>query len=175
MYFCLDSGKSILRILDDQEINVLLTDVKHLPTNWRRRLQPRPKSHFRFSECDFQVQSVSGHSFRIVIRTNRINFLDFSIILIFEDSEQDYRLLRCNGMHQSRHTHLWEKQHGLANAQFDPAFHIHRATERYQLSGFKIDGYAEVTTAYADFNEALDIFLAECGFQEPSSDQGRLF
>jgi hypothetical protein len=113
------------RILDDQEISTLIGEEKLLPPNWLRLMVPRQHSHYQYDERALTLQSVSNKEFRIIVRRNRINLLDFSIILMFEDIDHGYCLLRCNGMHLSRHTNQWEKQQGLANARFEPNFHIH--------------------------------------------------
>ncbi len=54
-------------------------------------------------------------------------------------------------------------------------FHIHKATERYQLGDYPIDGYAEVTDAYSTFEEALNAFLKDCHFELPPRHQRSLF
>lgn len=163
------------RILSDDEISYLIRQVKPLPSAWRRRVILRQKSHYQFDECTITVQSEENQEFRIIIRKNRINLLDFSIILMFEDIDYSYRLLRCNGMHLSRHTNRWEKDQGLPNAWFEPHFHIHRATERYQMADLKIDGFAEITNLYTDYESALAAFLELCNFEEPATPQVRLF
>jgi len=84
-------------------------------------------------------------------------------------------LIRCNGKHSSKHTNKWEKDKGQQDNTFGPAFHIHRATERYQESGYPIDGYATVTSAYYDFNTAFNHFINEYNFMKPQSTQFELF
>jgi hypothetical protein len=54
-------------------------------------------------------------------------------------------------------------------------FHVHRATTRYQEIGSNEDSYAEPTDRFSDFNQALSCMLKECGFQNPSELQERLF
>ena len=94
---------------------------------------------------------------------------------MFEDADgSEYRLIRYNGKHSSRHTNRWEKDRGRAGWRIGPAFHIHRATERYQRDGYRIDGYAEVTADYTDFGSALDAFIDACGFRRPDSLQQKL-
>ena len=147
------------RILQDEEIKDLITEEKILPSNWQTRSRARPKTNYTYSERDLGLRSVSDRNFRVVLRTNQINLLDFSIILMFEDIDQsEYRLMRCNGLHPSRHTNKWEKERGLPNSWFDPTFHIHQATERYQLAGYAIDGYAEPTEEYSSYDTALAVF-----------------
>ena len=84
-------------------------------------------------------------------------------------------MIRCNGKHSSKHTNKWEKDKGQPDHTFGPAFHIHRATERYQESGYTIDGYAAVTSAYHDFHTAFDYFLKENNFIKPHNSQLGLF
>ncbi len=94
--------------------------------------------------------------------------MDFSIILTFVDKDRtEYRLLRFNGRHPSQHTNKLEKRKGLSNSVFRNRFHIHRATERYQVDGLEIDGYAEVTERYDSFDSALTIFVSENGIKTP--------
>lgn len=136
------------RVLTDQDITDLLEEEKPLPENWETRLRPRRKQGVQHEERQLEVESTGGKKFRLIARRNRQNTLDFSIILVYEDEEgRDYRLTRYNGKHPSRHTNKYEKRQGLPNESFDPDFHIHLATERYQLSGYAIDGYAETTDA----------------------------
>jgi hypothetical protein len=165
----------LARVLTDQEIDTLIVDAKPLPNNWRTRLRPRPKQRYQYDERDLAVESPSGNQFRVIARRNRQNHLDFSIVLVFEGTDgTEYRLIRYNGVHPSRHTNRWEKERGLPNRGFGPTFHIHRATERYQTAGYAIDGYAETTDLYGDFESALEAFFDNCGFQRPQSPQQRL-
>lgn len=163
------------RILTDQEIADLLGEKKPLPPNWGTRLRLRQKRGYQYEERQLDVTSEQGRNFRFVARRNRQNPLDFSIILVFEDDDgNDYRLTRYNGKHPSRHTNRWEKDMGEASHTFDPDFHIHRATERYQRDGYAIDGYAETTDDYSDYGSAFDAFLEGCNFEQVDSAQQKL-
>ena len=164
------------RLLTDELIDSLVRETKILPSNWSRRLRTRPKSGFQYRQSELEITSNTGHQFKIVIRDNSINQLDFSIILIYEaDDNSTYIPRRYNGMHNSFHTNRYEKLRDLSNAQFGPAFHIHMATERYQESDLKIDGYAEVTDRYNDLSSAINSFIQDCGMFESESTQVRLF
>jgi len=164
------------RLLTDQEIESLLREAKPLPLGWRTRLRPRPKGNRQHAERELPVRCPTGHDFRIITRESRLNPLDFSVILIYEDSTgAEYALVRCNGRHPSRHTNRVEKASGEANHTFGPCFHVHRATERYQRADHKIDGYAEETAQYDSLDRALEVFLETCGFEEPPSPQAKLF
>lgn len=165
-----------MRLLRDTEIQALLQEPKMLPKNWQSLFQLKEKSNFQHAEREFEITGQNGGKFRVILRQNKINVFDFSIILMFEDEDrQEYRLLRYNGKHPSEHTNNWEKHHGHPDCKFSPAFHIHRATERYQEDGYAIDGYAEVTHDYYDFKSALDCFLKDNNFQMPQEPQGTLF
>lgn len=166
-----------MRILTDQEITDLIAEPKVVPNNWFSRLEAKDKAHYQHKEKEIDVEGSKGNLFRVIIRVNKLNVLDFSIILTLRerDSNVEYNLLRYNGKHPSRHTNKWEKGHGLPNHTFNPAFHIHRATQRYQEGGYKIDGFAETTTKYSDFHSALNQFLLECNFKREDEGQPSLF
>ena len=131
-------------------------------------LTDAPELDARFRQRALDIQGEEGHRFRIVLRQNSINMLDFSIILMFIDEDgTSYRLCRFNGRHPSLHTNKWEKQRGLPGATFHNRFHIHHATERYQVAELEIDGYAEPTQKYSSFDTALEAFIGHNGFQTP--------
>lgn len=164
------------RILTEKEIQGLINEEKALPSNWRNLLRPRPKHSYQYNERELSVQSVTGTQFRVISRSNRQNPLDFSIILVFEDNNgTEYRLLRYNGKHPSRHTNKWEKDRGQGAWRVGPGFHIHRATERYQTDGYAIDGFAEATDTYGDLGSAMDAFLNATGFRREDPLQPRLW
>ncbi len=165
-----------MEILRDKEIQALLNEAKVLPDNWQNQLQLRDKNNFQHQERSIEVKGISGNDFRIIIRRNKINIFDFSIILTYLDKDgKEYRLLRYNGKHPSEHTNKLEEEQGQQNSKFGPAFHIHKATERYQEAGYAIDGYAETVVAYQDFGSALDCFLKDNNFTKPDKKQSELF
>lgn len=128
------------RTLTDPEIDSLVAESKPLPENWTKRLQPRAKSNHQYLQRDLEVVGEAGNRFRIIIRRNAISPLDFSIILTFRDKDgRDFRLRRYNGKHPSQHTNKLEKVLGKPNTSFRNTFHIHKATQRYQEEGLKID------------------------------------
>lgn len=112
------------------------------------------------------VQGENGSRFRLFVRQLILDPLDFSVILGYDvpNSNRVFRLRRHNGS-SHRHTNRLESQvvHG---------FHVHLATERYQLAGLKEDDYAEATTSYGDLAGAIHHMLEAAGFESPS--QGRL-
>jgi len=166
-----------MRILSDLEIADLIAEQKIVPKNWFSRLDIRDKAHFQHKEKEIDIVGSAGNLFRVIIRQNKLNILDFSIILTLreKDSNIEYNLLRFNGKHPSLHTNKWEKEHRQPNHKFGPAFHIHKATQRYQEKGYKIDGYAETTTRYSDFHSAIEQFLLECNIKPEDDGQASLF
>jgi len=167
-----------MRILTDEEITALISEPKTVPNNWFVRLEAKDKAHFQHKEKEADIKGSNGSLFRIIIRQNKLNVLDFSIIITLreKDSNLEYNLLRFNGKHPSAHTNKWEKENKLQEYRFNPAFHVHRATQRYQESGYRIDGYAEVTARYSDFHTALNQFLLECNIKrEDDGAQTSLF
>jgi len=117
-----------------------------------------------FSQRDYSLTAPSGHEFNLVLRASLQSPLDFSVILVYLEDSQEYILRRNNGAHPSRHTNKWEKRQGQSNYQLEVGFHIHMATERYQLADLKIDGYAEATDRYQDSDSALRVLLTDCSF-----------
>lgn len=154
------------RVLTEKEIAELLAEAKPLPANWRSRLSVRQKADRSFTHREFDVQGSRERKFRIIIRGNSLNPSDFSLILVFRDTDgSDYRLVRFNGRHPSQHTNKWEKTRNLTNSTFRNRFHIHMATERYQLDGYEIDGYAEVTDRYDSQESAIQLFVRSNGLE----------
>jgi hypothetical protein len=154
-------------LLTDSEIAALITERKPLEAGYLGRLQLRPKLGHRERELD--IDGVNGSEFRLILRQNLLNVLDFSVILAYsvESSSQVFRLRRYNGK-SHEHTNQIER-----NRFYD--FHIHFATERYQHSGLREDAYAEVTNRYGDFQSALDCLFQDCGLVLPPNEQNLLF
>ncbi len=164
------------RTLTDDEITSFVAESKPLRKNWTTRLRPRTKSNYQHAQRDLEVQGEAGNCFRIIIRQNAINRLDFSLILTFKDTDgSEFVLRRYNGKHPSQHTNRLEKARGEPNSSFRNRFHIHKGTQRYQEPGLPIDGYAEVTTEYASFDTALQAFVQSNGIVLPGDDEPSLF
>ncbi len=127
-----------------------------------------PRKHKRgHLEAGKQVVGADGSKFRLIVRQNRMDVIDFSVILGWEMSSlmRVFKLMRCNGLsHQHRNPLEGEE------VFFD--YHVHIATERYQLHGSKEEHYAEPTSAYTDLNGAIRHLLRECAFVAPA--QGTL-
>lgn len=150
--------------LTDGEIAALIAEQKPLPPNYMSRMQLKPKRGHREREID--VTGGAGSEFRLILRENTLNVLDFSVILAYRPPRTNrlFRLRRYNGK-SHEHTNMLE-----AVTFYD--FHIHMATERYQQAGPREDAYAERTARYADFDEALRCMLDDCGFDTPDKPPG---
>ena len=68
------------RTLTDDEITSFVAESKPLPKNWTTRLRPRAKSNYQHAQRDLEVEGKAGNRFRIIIRKNAINALEYSLI-----------------------------------------------------------------------------------------------
>jgi hypothetical protein len=152
--------------LSDPDITALLAEPKPLPDDYQSRLQLRPKSGHKERELD--VIGAGGSDFQMIIRQSLFNPLDFSVILgyLMPGSNVLFRLRRYNGR-SHEHTNRIE-----GNTFYE--FHIHTATERYQVAGYAEDHYAETTDRFADLSGAIQCMLQDCAFEVPSGTQGSL-
>ena len=147
----------------DMDIALLVGERKPLPQDWRVRLRLRPKQGHE--ERDLSCTSDSGGEFRLILRQNTLNALDFSAILAVHipQSSRLFRLRRYNG-----------KSHEHTNSIEGVSFydwHIHMATERYQEIGAREDAYAEVTDRYHNLDGALRCLFDDAGFDVPPETQ----
>ena len=119
-------------------------------------------------ERDLDCKGESGNEFRVILRQNTVNPLDFSAILAVQvpESNRLFRLRRYNGK-SHEHTNSIE-----GNNFYN--YHIHIATERYQEIGAREDAYAEVTDRYDDLDRALDCLFEDAGFYVTPDPQMRL-
>ena len=144
------------KILTDEIIYELLNERKVLPEDYIKKLKTKPKSMRKHEEKELLVHGEFGNEFLLLIRKNRIDPLDFSIILRYRDLEgRSFNLVRYNGKHN--HINKLEGHHFRD-------FHIHKATERYQENGFDIETYAEPTQKYSSFDEAFKSFINDLKF-----------
>lgn len=151
----------------DGEIAVLLQERKPLPPDWRNRIRLRPKRGH--DEQQLEMRGDQGSEFHLILRQNKINPLDFSIILAVRvpQSNQLFRLRRHNGKSHEHTNHI------EAATFYD--FHIHIATERYQEIGAREDAYAEPTDRYGDFHGALHCLIDDSNLDAPPEAQRSLF
>ena len=152
----------------DNEIALLTEERKSLADDWRARLlRLQPKRGHR--EGALELTGDAGNEFRVILRQNAINPLDFSVILAVRvpQSNRLFRLRRYNG---KAHQH---KNHIENETFYD--FHIHMATERYQELGTREDAYAEVTDRYGDYHGAVNCLIADANCIAPLNNQMSLF
>jgi len=150
----------------DEEIAQLLNERKSLPKDWRSLLRLKQKHGHKEAELD--IEGDGGNTFRLIIRQNSFNILDFSVILAYcpANMTQIFRLRRYNGKHE--HTNQIEGERFYA-------FHIHTATERYQELGAKEETYAQSTDRFSDVHGALYCLIEDCSLIAPGDSQGWLF
>lgn len=139
--------------LPDKQIEELLAEEKRTNILLRDLWSLKDKRSHR--ENDLIIPREDGSQFKIILRQNTINVLDFSVILAFtpKGSNQDFKLCRYNGK-SHQHSNKIEKQ-----TFYD--FHIHQAKERYQRAGFKEESYAETTTRYSDIKTAFTCMVTD--------------
>lgn len=118
------------------------------------------KSNMQYSQAELTMTGDRGSEFKVIIRKNLLDPLDFSVILLYLPKEEGrgFVLRRYNGKH-------FHKNHLEGNELHD--YHIHMATERYQQAGLKPEGYAEVSNEYASVQKAT-----ECLFQDANCQRG---
>ena len=154
-------------IYTDHQIDALVRERKPLPADWQERARMKAKRGHAEQYLDLTGEAATR--FRLILRQNRINGLDFSIILavLVPQTTQVFRLRRYNGR-SHEHTNQIENE-----TFYD--FHIHFATERYQELGAREDAYARPTDRYGTFQDALDCLFTDANVSVPPKAQGELF
>jgi hypothetical protein len=149
--------------LSDSEIDDLIAETKRLPERFNEHLRLRSKRGHKEAQLD--VIGENDSLFGIVLRQNLQNSLDFTAILTYliPNTNVLFRLRRYNGK-SHEHTNRLERERF-----YD--FHIHMATERYQLSGLREDAYAQPTHRYSDLSGALTCLLEDGAFIYPDNYQ----
>ena len=153
----------------DQEIESLLQEHKSL-------LNPSPfplTSKRGNSEKKLDLTGDLGTTFRLILRQNNINSIDFSIILgvpfPVPQSKRIFCIRRYDG-----------KSHEHTNQLEDVTFydfHIHFATERYQNARLqnprlREEAYAEPTDRFDNFADALHCLMSDANFEFSPFEQG---
>jgi hypothetical protein len=149
--------------LKTEEIEALINERKPLPDDHERRLRPVKKSGQQYRQSELEVKGESGHDFKLSLRTNALDPLDFSVLLIYypQGSTNPTILLRYNGRH-SPHVNRLEGERVTG-------CHVHKATQRYQEEGLNIDGYAIETRDYETPEEALARLMVDARFIDPAN------
>ena len=154
-------------IFSDQKITALIKERKVLLDNRRskfKKTMQRGNDVYRLN-----VTGESGNEFQVIVRMSVFNKLNFSVILGVKvpPPKKFFRLKRYNGDYHL-HTNTIEDQE-------IEGFHIHTATEKYQMSGTREEAYAETTERYNDVNGALKCLFADANFEDPYALQNTLF
>jgi hypothetical protein len=160
-----DQGPGGLNLpeLTDDDIKALLDETKTLPHDYVKHMKPVKKANMQYSQSELLVTGELGSEFKMVIRKNLMDPLDFSVILVYLPKEEGkgFILRRYNGKHFHKNHLEGNELHG---------FHVHVATERYQQAGLKAEGYAEVSDGYASVPQATECLFRDANFQR-GSDQ----
>ena len=126
----------------------------------------KPKFRENFIEAEVPIISNRG-DFSLRIRRNKLSENGFSIILLWKDGENKWRVIvRYNSSHA--HTNKIENQR-------IEGFHRHKITEVYQRSGIKEEGFAELTDTYNTETEALNQLLSDCNISYPRDSMNFYF
>ena len=151
----------------NQKIAALIKERKVLSNNGRSKFRKTP--HRGNNLYRLNVTGEEGNKFRVTVRVSISNQLNFSVILSVKvpPPKDFFRLKRYNGdYHEHTNTIEDEKVNG---------FHIHTATERYQVDGSREEAYAKPTERYTDVSGALKCLFADANFEDPNALQDTLF
>ena len=139
-----------MKTWSQDELDELLACPKRTIEPPKRSMRTEMGSH----RNEALLESEDGrHRFRVFIRQNADFAENFSIGLEYHPREEagSITLLRCNGPHGPHK--LWPH-----HAQY----HIHKAKAENLLEGGRAEAFAEITPAYASFEEALRHFGEIC-------------
>ena len=113
-------------IITDEQIKDYIEERKIIPKIFKPSLRSK-----KFS-FEFRQESIGalGNVFKIIVRQNKFNPLDFSVIFGVLIGGKLFRIKRYNG---DSHGHI----NKLEKIKIE-GFHIHKATQRYQENGFGV-------------------------------------
>ena len=153
-------------LFSDQEIIALIEERKVLPDNWSSKFKKRMNRGS--NEYLLNITGEEGNKFRVIVRMSVSDELNFSVVLGVKvpPPKKFFRLKRYNGNHEHSNTIEDEMVSG---------FHIHTATERYQVNSVREEDYAEPTQRYTDVNGALKCLFADANFEDSNALQDTLF
>lgn len=147
-------------IIPDEKIQELLQERKMFHIGWRKNFtigdKPNDNQH------TLVVMGDAEHEFRITVRINKISPLkNFSVVLgiYYPESDRVFHLRRYNGNSHQHTNSIPRGQKGFIG------FHIHYATEEYQIAGEDEDAYAKRTDRYQDVSGALECLMEDANFQ----------
>lgn len=152
------------QVIPDEQIAAMITEAKPLPATWLQRLASLKPSTGNY-ESEVEITGSEGTRYRIVVRRNRTYANNFYIILMADlHGQTDFRILRYDG---NSHSHV----NRIERNRFDFKFHIHQATERYQIKTFGEvpDGFAYETSRYHDIGTAWSCFASDGNLKFPTA------
>ena len=154
-------------IFTDQEIAAVIKERKALPNNRHNKF--RKRMNRGSNEYLLNITGEEGNKFRVIVRMSVSYALNFSVVLGVKvpPPKKFFRLRRYNG---SNHEHTNPIENEVVTG-----FHIHIATERYQVNSIREEDYAEPTERYANVNGALKCLFADANFEAPNALQDTLF
>jgi len=152
-------------ILTDNEIADLIQEDK--PLLKQPIIQIKEKRGHK--EQKIKIEGGNGNRFVLILRQSLFNQLDFSAILGYFIPQTNNKILlkRYNGK-SHEHSNPLEKTEKFYD------FHIHQATERYQLAGFRAEHYALATKRYGNLNQAIECLYDDCNIQFKGKNQKTL-
>jgi hypothetical protein len=151
--------------LTDAEIDRLTAVRKVLPADWRSKLLRLTRAKgFAHERASLLVYGADGETFTVNGRVNVLYPEDFSAILSYVPRTGPvFRLRRYNGLHPPGfHPNVIE-------GTMAKGFHIHQATERYQVAGLREDAFAVSSDRFTTYAGAVDCLMRDCGFVVPPS------
>ncbi len=151
-------------VIPDAKIVEMIAEEKPLPTTWQQRLASLKPGSGNY-ESDVEITGSEGTHYRIVVRKNRTYSTNFCIILLAQrPGRSDFRILRYDG---NSHSH----RNRIEGTHFNFKFHIHHATERYQVKslGEVPDGFAYETGRYQDLATAWSCFASDINLKFPTA------
>lgn len=137
-------------VYTDSQINQWMQVRKVLPPNWYATI---------WRQKTLYVWGDDNNRYRIIINDDFSYSLSFSVILLVYhvDTNEKTRLRRYD-FHDTEHTNRLE-----GNSVY--GYHIHKATERYQRNGYRIDDYAESTNRFSNIPGAIKCLIQDANFQ----------
>lgn len=149
-------------IFDDTEIGELIEMEKSAVR--KRPGLPSLRAKRGHVEAHADYAGRDGFRFRVVLRKSSENPMAFSAILMVRGpkSSRWFRLRRYNG---NNHEH----RNLIEGSRFRD-FHIHLATQRYQLAGQREDAYAEPTNRFSDYEGAVRCLVLDAGLPAGASE-----
>lgn len=139
-------------LITDSQIASFVAEQKPLLNDFLLNTQLKPKHGHE--EAEVAIAGSGGQVYQIRVRRSLVNPFAFSVILLVKIDTGWFRVRRYNGSNHE-HTNRIERNRFRS-------YHVHYATERYQLLGGDEDGYAEPTDRYHDVHTALQCLVDDC-------------